>query len=265
MDLAGLFPDGDYRFQLTLRREAPERFFAKWDASGALLAERKRWLETDPAKYAMLRPDGEALMEEFVALATPWESRGALAAGRPASALTVGAAFEPDLLFLSADGSGEFRLQGGALCFPTGWALSEKIGHTLDFVHRVVPGLNPALAAPISLFLTRLKPGVAFLRDNWGIAAKDDLNLHPSRQVPPPALPVRMDRLWLRVEHQALMALSSTKGVVFGIRISLHRLDGLAGTKAGERLSRALVSMPSELACYKRIESVRQEISKLLI
>src|SRR6185295_11123743 len=112
-------------------------------------------------------------------------------------------------------------------------------------IHGVVPGLNSALASPIHQFLQRLKPGVAFHRDNWGLAATDELNLHPARALPPPAPPVSLDRLWLRVEHQALVALPRTGGVVFGIRIALHRLDEVArdsGARAG--LKRALASMP---------------------
>lgn len=127
--------------------------------------------------------------------------------------------------------------------------------------------MNRALASPIQQFLAKLKPGVAFLRDNWGIAATDELNLHPARNMAPPAPPVALDRLWLRVEHQALVALPESRGIVFGIRIALHRLDrldGLAGQAGGAGLRRAIASMPSELIGYKRLETIRDELIKLL-
>jgi dimethylamine monooxygenase subunit A len=105
---------------------------------------------------------------------------------------------------------------------------------------------------------------VAFLRDNWGLAATDQLNLHPSRRIGAPSPPVALDRLWLRVEHQALQALPGSGGIVFGIRIALHRLDRLAGTPAGERLRRGLETMPAELAVYKRLDSVRADVIRQL-
>ena len=258
--LAELFPVGDYRFHLTLRRSEPGEFFRARDPSGQILAERAKWLAENPARYAALLPEGETLFAELAELAAQeW------GIPRTTSVHGLGAMLEPDFLLLSPDAAGAFRLRGGVLCFPTGWALEEKLGHTLDFIHGVVPGLNTALASPIQQFLARLKPGVAFLRDNWGLVTTEDLNLHPARKIPAPALPVTLDRLWLRVEHQALVALPRTGGVLFGIRIALHRLDQVAEDSAASAgLRRALVSMPAEMAAYKRIDAVRGAIVALL-
>ena len=270
--LADLFPDGDYRFHLTLRRGEPREFFRPQETGERVRAERARWLATDPARYAALQPEGEPLLAEFAGLVLDWNAAASASGSewndRPLAPargdenlLALGAALEPDFLLLSPDAGGAFRLRGGALCFPTAWALEEKMGQTLDFIHGPVPGLNAALASPISQFLARLKPGVAFHRDNWGIAATDELNLHPVRALPPPAPPVALDRLWLRVEHQALVALPRSGGVVFGIRIALHRLDALARDPAvATGLRRALESMPAALAAYKRIEPIRGEL-----
>ncbi len=254
-DLAELFPDGDYRFHLTLRRGEPREFFRASDSSGRVRAERARWLAHNPARYAALTPEGAPLLAEFAAMCAGWS----VACG--ASIVELGAALEPDFLLLSRDELGAFRLRGGALCFPTGWALEEKLGHTLDFIHGVVPGLNAALASPIQQFLGKLKPGVAYLRDNWGLAATAELNLHPARALPSPDLPTAPDRLWLRVEHQALMALPDTGGVVFGLRIALHRLDEVARNSAAARgLCRALETMSADVAAYKRLDTVRSEV-----
>ncbi len=276
MDLADLFPDGDYRYHLSLRRAEPQEFFAPCDPSLAVLAERRRWLTAEPARYAGLTSEGGSLLKEFSELCAGWglletrrPRRVSPDAGEGARApaeelLALGGALEPDVLFLSPDAEGRFRLCGGALCFPTGWALQEKIGETLDFIHGVVPGLNAALGSPIQQFLAKLKPGVAFLRDNWGLAATSDLNLHPTRGIAAPTTPVALERLWLRVEHQALVALPETRGIVFGIRIALLRLDTLAGTAAGVGLRRALETMPPALAVYKRIDTIRGEVAARL-
>jgi hypothetical protein len=253
--LADLFPDGDYRFHLTLRRGEPREFFAPRDTTRKVLAERARWLAAEPARYAALTHEGEPLLAEFSGRCAEW------GIAQENSLTGLGAALEPDFLLLSPDASGAFRLRGGALCFPTAWALEEKNGHTLDFIHGPVPGLNATLASPISQFLARLKPGIAFQRDNWGIAATDALNLHPSRPFPVPAPPVALDRLWLRVEHQALVALPQTGGIVFGIRIALHRLDVIARDPiVAAGLKRALETMPAALAAYKRLDVIRDEL-----
>ena len=254
--LADLFPPGDYRFHLTLRKGDPRSFFGTWDSSGSVLTERARWLRETPARYAALLPEGEPLLEETAEFAArDWGVPGIQSLSQ------LGSLLEPDILLLSPDSEGAFRLRGGALCFPTGWALEEKMGHTLDFIHGVVPGLNAALASPIHQFLTRLKPGVVFHRDNWGISATDELNMHPARALASPTLPIALDRLWLRIEYQALLALPRTKGIVFGIRIGLHRLDELTKDREiAARLRHALASMPPEMAEYKRLAGIREKL-----
>ena len=268
MSLAELFPDGDYRFHLTLRRSEPREFFAARDGTGDMLAERARWLDAEPQRYDALLPEAHAAVREFAGLAQPWIAPAAshdLRSALPSDVLgQLGRGLEPDLLFLSADPEGRFRLRAGVLCFPTGWALEEKLGHTLDAIHGVVPGLNPALGTQIHQFLSKLKPGTAFLRDNWGIAATPELNLHPARRLPGPDLPAKLEQLWLRVEHQALLALPTSRAIVFGIRIALHPLDEIARSPDASRLRRALATMPGELVGYKRLERIRDYLLNVL-
>ncbi len=259
---ADLFPAGDFRFHLTLRREEPTDFFRSQDSTGRLLAERAHWLDREPARYVQSRPEGGPVVDEFAAWGAPWATPPGLAG---ASLTELGKRFEPDLLFLTQDAAGRFRLQAGVVCFPSGWSLEEKIGHPVDFIHDAVPGLNLALGNPIHQFLTRLKPGAAFFRSNWGLAGTDQLNLHPHRRIAPPTSPVGLESLWLRIEEQVLVALPQTRGIVFGIRIALRRLDELArDVEAATGLRRALATMPAEVAAYKRVEAVRDELIALL-
>ena len=264
--LLELFPDRDFRFHLTLRKGEPVDFFRSADAHGAEREERRRWLTADPEKYTALLPDAAPLFGEFLELCAAWNLvNGSAIDATEVGLREIGALLEPDLLFLAPDQAGQFRLRGGVLCFPTGWSLRERLSQTLDSIHGVVPGLNPALGSQISQFLSRLKPGVAFLRDNWGIVSTDELNYHPSRDLPPPMLPVQLSSLWLRVEHQALMVLPKSKGVVFGIRISRHRLDECVhqpGVAAG--LARELETMPLPMAVYKRLDAVRLPLAAVL-
>jgi dimethylamine monooxygenase subunit A len=257
--LRELFPDQDYGFRMTMWKGAPIDFFQSADTTGGILAERVRCLKQDAGVYASLTPEGMSLLAEANEMGQTW--------GLPnvTDVVELAGSWEPDILFLSQDFEGRFRLRGGSLCFPTGWALEEKLGLTLESIHGIVPGLNPAIGRAIDQFLAGLKSGLAFRRDNWGIAATDELNLHPNRRIAPPGLPVHLDRMWLRVEHQALVSLPKNNGVMFAIRIALHRLDDLRKDDiVAQGLIRALRTMPREVAAYKGLSRVRDGLITLL-
>jgi hypothetical protein len=260
--LDALFPAEDFRFQLGLQRGDPEEFFRPKDDSGRLLGERRRWLAEAPERYAALRPGHERLLDATGDLLTAW----GLSGPKPPRTLSgLGAAIEPDLLWLAADESGVFRLVGGVLCFPTGWALEDKIGQPMEFIHGPVPGLNAGLGSQIGQFLARMKPDAPYLRHNWGLAATAELNLHASLRRPRPSLPLDPACLWLRVEHQLLLALPGG-GVLFAIRIELMEIAAVHNhATAAHGLSRALRSMPEAVAAYKGIAEIRLELADWLV
>jgi len=256
---ADLFPPGRYRFHAGLQRCDPGEFFRGSDPTGTLLSERRRWLAEDARRYAALRPEGKPLLEEFAQCCRAW------GASQSDELEGLGASLEPDFLLLSPDPDGSFVLRGGVLCFPTGWALEEKVGHEMRFIHGPVPGLNDSLGTAIDRILAGMGSDGAVARSNWGIAACDELNLHPSRSLPTPDAPVDPERLWLRLEHQALIALPQSRGVVFGIRIELRRLDEIAkDAAAASGLANALETMPEAVAAYKRLDRIRLPLVALL-
>ena len=262
-ELDRLFPDEDFRLHLTLRRGQPREFLAPRETAGELLPERRRWLGSHPDRHAALQPEGAPAWREACELLAACGLLSPLVEGTP-SPRDVGGLVEPDLLVMVKDEAGGWRLRGGVLCFPTSWSLEEKLGRGLEEIHGPVPGLNAGMGPSINQVLGRLPAGVSIERDNWGLAATDELNLHPARGLPAPALPAHLDSLWLRVEHQALIALPRSGAVLFGIRISLHRLDRIVGTAAGRGLARALRSMPREMADYKRVDAVRGALASAL-
>lgn len=271
-----LFPDTDYGHRLRFRRGAIQAFFGRTSEAGSILSERRRWLATAPGAYAGARDGCVPLLRETVALA--------VSCGIPSAAETVpgeategdaafdgfdgfdacvklGALWEPDWMLLAPDGSKRFRLLGGCVCFPSSWEFAEKLGLPLDAIHDVVPGLNPALGARIQSGLHRLRPGHTWERANWGLSRFSDRNQHPTRGLRPVDGTEALGELWLRVERQALVALPLSRGVLFGIRIAVCRLDQLAENavlRAGFR--RALSTMPEPMARYKHIEAGRAKI-----
>ncbi len=273
MNLSELFADGDYRFQMGLRRGSATEFFQPTAQHDSLVAERRHWLRREPKTYSTFLPSSAALLDECIALAREWRS---ITPEQQASATALGAAqdsglrlgeiWEPDFVLLRADAAGQFQLVGGCVCFPSSWSLAEKIGQPMEFIHGPVPGLNAQLGRSINAFLAKLTPGTTWLRHNWGLSRSPELNQHPSRLLPRLDDSVILAEVWLRVEQQALVALPASGGVLFGIRIAMRSLAEVKqDATTSERLARALRMMPAEVAAYKGLATTRERVAELLV
>lgn len=263
LPLTELFPDEDYRFHLTLRKGNLTDFFREPDPEA--LAERRHWLDTDPTRYAALTAAAEPLLAETESWAATWSPSLSLPpSAAPEQRLqSLGRAIAPDFMLLSRDPDSTFRLQAALVCFPSSWVPAEKIGLSLDEIHQIVPKLNATLGATISQFLGRLRPGTAYERANWGLAATPERNLHPALHRPRLGLPVDLSRIWLRIEDQILAALPVTGGILFGIRLRVIPLATiLADPQLKPGFQRALATMPKDLAEYKGLSAIQSEISR---
>jgi hypothetical protein len=265
--LTKLFPDEPYRFHLRFERGRAADFFAPSPAHQAIVKERLHWLRTAPQMYAALLPEAGWLLDEVIELAHDWHgfSPGEGLVDVSERCIALGSFWEPDFLLLKADADGEIRLHGGCLCFPSSWRLGDKIGKPIEFIHAPVPGLNERIGPGIHKFLAGLKPGGAWLRHNWGLARDAELNHHPDRRSPPLDGNVRVDEVFVRVEHQALVALPKSGGILFGIRVVNHPLaEILVDPFARTGLRRALETMPEAVLAYKGIATARRRILTLL-
>jgi hypothetical protein len=265
---AGLFPDADYRLQMRFQRGSVEDFFNPWLEPPNILEQRRHWLGHEPDAYSALLPDGAPLLEELIEQSRRWGFDPPLPRSGTdslAALHTLGQSLEPDFLLLKPDESGAMKLLGGCVCFPSSWSLEEKMGRPLDFIHHVVPELNAQLGQPIAQFLRRMAPDIAWLRANWGLSRSPELNQHPNRALPRLDASVKLDEVWLRVEHQALVALPRTGGVLFGIRVVVHPLAEVKkDAEASQGLRRALETMPEPMAVYKGIASARAALLRNL-
>jgi len=263
MDWQRLFPQADHRFQMLLRPGDAGNFWGRQDGSGQLLAERERWLGEGVERYVAVQAGAEAAAAvgealEFLAAV------GGVAAGF-ADAGQAAREMEPDWVVLSGEPGAGYPVVGGAVVFPSSWSLIEKLGKPLAEVHGPVPGLQAGLGPSIRTFLDRLVVGASWERLNWGLSANEELNHHPERGLPRLTEAVRLERCWLRLERQFLTRLSGSGAVLFGIRVSVHRLDELAavpGVAAG--VARAVRSMTAEVADYKGLTEARGALCQLL-
>ncbi|MBX3444006.1 MAG: DUF3445 domain-containing protein [Planctomyces sp.] len=264
-DWARILPDADHRWTMGLRPGHVADFFAAWDSSGAMRAERAHWLNTEPERYASLPEDAEPALGDTVALArrlgVPIED------GLPphVQLQTLGRMWEPDFVWMRCDDEGRHRLIGGVLCFPSSWDLREKLGQPMHAIHAPVPGLNPALERQIEVFLSRLTPGTAWTRENANFSRDARFNHHPSRPRTRFDASVTLEEFHLRLEHQLLLRLRPKGDILFGIRVEIIPIAAvLANRGAGRRLRRMLATISPEGAAYKGIGTARDRLVELL-
>lgn len=146
-------------------------------------------------------------------------------------------------------------LVAGAVVHPNRWRLADKLGAPLLDVHGPVPGYPGRLAGQVDRVLRSLRPGRAIERRSWALL--DDPTLHqPVAGVAPRHFDA--ERLWLRVERQALRRLEVTGAVVFAIRTRQWRVDAVADhPEQAAGLAASLRSTPDDLARYKGVAGIR--------
>ncbi len=260
-----IFPDADHRWSIGLQRGDLAEFLAVRDRSGAVCAERRRWLDAAPETYAALLPESIAALQETLELArslgakieetkTPWEQL-----------LSLGKAWEVDIAWMHPDGQGTHRLVGGVVCFPSSWDLREKLGLPMTEVHAPVPLLNDALARQIETFLSRQQPGVAWTRENVSFSRDAELNHHPARHLRPLDSTVTPDNVFVRLEHQLLLKLPTSGSILFGIRVEVVPLNDLPWTaQTRDRMVRLLSTIAPDVAVYKGIADSMQTLIELI-
>ncbi len=265
-----IFPDADHRWIMGLRRsESAADFFADVNPTGAMRQERTHWLAEEPHKYAVLLPEAEPALNETIKLARAW---GAFfddddsAENDPfARLLGLGRAWEPDFVWMHPTQDGVHHLIGGVVCFPSVWALTDKVSRPMSFVHEPVPELNPSIGRQIELFLRQQEPGVVWRRENWSLSRESWLNQHTSRPRRRLDETVGVDDVWFRLEHQLLLKLPQSGSILFGIRVEVVPFRAVVENElAATRFARLLSTMSPTAAGYKDILTVRPILLKML-
>lgn len=254
-----LFPEDDFRWSMSLRPGNAADFFSPSATADKTLALRRALILNHGEHYAVLPPGADDLVAVALEHFSEWTGR------RFRNGQEAGSELEPDWVLLRPDETGTFRVEGGVVCFPSRWSLPEKAGRPMEAVHAPVPVLNESLGRQIGTFLERLTVGAKWERENWGFSADPDLDHHPRLPRSELTGTESLEQVWLRLERQLFVRLSDV-GVLFGIRVSNHRLDELVGVEPGlaGRIARALRTMPDEVAAYKDIAPARAAIAERL-
>jgi len=246
-----LFPASDYRMPMNVYRGNAQVFWSNSSDAHRVSAERRRWLDEAPQRHLLFSPEAQPAIAEAV----EWFS--SLLGQSFADARDVASRVEPDWVLLNGDVERGFPVLGGAVVFPSNWALKEKLHRPLAQVHEPVPGLSAALGSQITTFLSRIAPGSEWERSNWGLSAEPLLNHHPALHPARLHAGVTLDTTWLRLERQFLTRLPHTQTILFGIRVTNHRLDELLCEHPVliDRIAHAIRSMPDAMTVYKNVST----------
>lgn len=251
---------------MRFRRGEIGAFYQNTSEHEHIIAEREKWIRQDAGTYVAALPESEPLLAEAVEVANSVGVSAQIGKRTIDTMRNLGEAWEPDLLLLHSPSATALpMLLAGCVCFPSSWALEEKIGRPLDTIHAPVPTLNEQFANPVQQFLARMKPGISWERINWGLSRSPELNQHPSRKLARLDANVALEEVWFRAEYQSLISLPKTGGVLFGIRLVIEPLTKLrADRNFAEGLARAIGSMPEAIAGYKGIAVARARLLELL-
>jgi Haem-dependent oxidative N-demethylase, alpha subunit-like len=170
----------------------------------------------------------------------------------------AGRLVQEDFCILQSDGE-NYRLTAGAVCFPSNWLLSDKIGHTLAEVHGPVPGYADKLENPVDRFFNNLSADALVWRANWAI--HDSPTLFKAARDHTPTMVTSSnagETLWFRVERQTLRRLPQSGAVLFTIRTHLTQLgQAICHPTSARDLAAVIRSMPDAVLHYRRMNAFR--------
>ncbi|MGV3773006.1 MAG: heme-dependent oxidative N-demethylase subunit alpha family protein [Verrucomicrobiales bacterium] len=261
-----LFAAHPFRFQMRFRKASIRDFYSPSNDRAKLLSERRKWNDAAPERTTLLLPEGNDLLQRAVSEifeSPPSSLANDLQGLDLLKSLSI--SVEPDFLLLQHGVQPQSsRIVGGAVCFPSSWALEEKLGQSMEFTHGPVPNLNAELGEQISRFLQKNPPGISWERTNWGLSRSPELNQHPSRKLPRLNEDITPADVFMRVEWQSLAALPPN-GVIFGIRVYVYPFSEVMNRiQWKEGLKREIETMPAEMLKYKGLLACREKLLNFL-
>ena len=163
-----------------------------------------------------------------------------------------------DLVVMLPGDDGRYRLAAASLCSPSDWLLEEKLGLTMEEVHRPIPRLNNEIGEQIDRFFVRLPADRSVQRFNWSIMPHPHYLSREHWEVAAEA-----NELWYRAERQSLRRLPETGAIAFTIRVHICALGSLAALDGAlESLWQAVADAPEDLQRYKGLDILAPVIAR---
>ena len=179
--------------------------------------------------------------------------------------LLAGKLVQDDLCLIRVGEDGPV-LVAANLCFPSSWALADKIGKHLDAVHAPVPGYQADLASKVNRMMAMLPDDRIIWRMNWSLDEGPDLH-RPVPHAHDQWLAAKGDpmaHIFIRVERQTFRRLPKTGDILFTIRIYTDALTSLQNHTQAPQLATSLAqqlrAFTQEEVVYKGLASAKPTI-----
>ncbi len=236
---------------------------------------RRRAFADDPAYYFAAEPDSIAAQRDardLIVAAADFLASGhnhkldePIDCQRDPPLLEIARHVQEDLAIIGDDAERGFPLIAGAIAFPSGWCIGDKVGKSLLAIHEPVPEYATELNPPTERLMQRLKPGRPVWRMNWGVRPSGQLDQSPRHQ-----LYLRQRRAWItaenagsecffRVERQTLARLQPSGAILFAIHTHCAPLNELS-TLQRKHLVGVIRTCSDETLDYKGILAMREPI-----
>jgi hypothetical protein len=238
---------------------------------GAFAADPTYYFSAEATSIAAQRDARDLILTAADFLAGGWNSK----LNEPVDCqcepplLEIAQHVQEDLAIISDDAERGFPLIAGAIAFPSGWCIGDKLGKSVLAIHDPVPEFASELNPPTQRLMQRLKPARPVWRMNWGVRPSGQLDQSPRHQ----QLLRRRgesitadnagDECFFRVERQTLARLQPSGAILFAIHTHCAPLNELSAWQR-QNLLGVIRSCADETLDYKGILAMRDPIVRYL-
>ncbi|KAI9764349.1 MAG: hypothetical protein M1840_008487 [Geoglossum simile] len=119
----------------------------------------------------------------------------------------------------------DFNVTASATYFPIGWSLKEKIGWSIESLHKLVPGWKEEIGNSVSIlsYFMRMTPSAYMERSNFFVQTSPTL-FHPEPLPASATTTLEVADLVIRHEKQTFRRLPKSEAILFTVRIFIYRL-----------------------------------------
>ncbi|KAM5345045.1 hypothetical protein ACJ41O_010907 [Fusarium nematophilum] len=143
-------------------------------------------------------------------------------------------------LFLLLPAPNGHRLVAYICCFPSGFNPAEKLGQTLDGIHKPVPGYEK-IGPSMERYFTKMEVGRPVKRINkWSVQDNPELFDCEANIRLQGAGPFGMENTFLRSEMQTLSRFPDTRAILFSFKTYMHNVAEVKEEGMGAQFAEAI-------------------------
>lgn len=212
-------------------------------------------LDESGAEVFAILPQGEAGVAEFLELARQNLREFHPGKLKPYKSLLDFSKVVQEDICIMTNIDKQWVLTAAVLYAPSRWRLFDKIGKSLEGIHKPVPGYQEQIAGAVEFAFDRLTPERSLWRANWTLL-DDATRFQPNPPSPENQLKINgadlNTQVFFRVERQTLRKMPKTGDIVFTIRTYVTPLGTLLDTiETPQKMLDALKTMDSDHLEYK--------------